>query len=573
MVSRKKLAVSIGVVAVAAVSLLAASWAGASSKASYPRTDSLITAGTQWGTIAGFNPYGGSYATGMVGLVNETLLRYDPLKDKYINWLAKSAKFTGKPGAVSKTFVIKVRPGIKWSSGQAFTAKDVVFNIFTLGKHKTASWNVLWQNLKSAKAKGDTVTIQFKTTPNYDQWFNLMYTLPMMNPTQYAGISDSTWTSFSPADPIGTGPYTLGSLDATTRIVWQKKATWWAAKAKISPSPAPQYIIDLCNDNNTTALSGLLTGILDLDNNYIPGINKYVTSGDMQTYFPGAPYNLPANTAWLTPNLKHPPLNDPKFRKALATSLDVSAVVNNDYHNLVTKANPTGLLKVWNKWIDTKLVKKYGFTYSTSQAKSMLAAAGYKTGSDGYVVNKDGSKINLKIAVPSGWSDWETAEGLIVNSAKAAGIHITIDVGDFNHYALQRNAGQFDLVIDNTYQISDNPFTYFNGLFHLPIIGTQTFANFSRYTNKAAWKLVLKLDKTPLGATKTRKSIMSALEKYELTDVPNIPMWYNGVWAQTQSKYWTNWPSSTSSRQYIPASWRGYLNMTAIDMYTHVKKA
>ena len=41
------------------------------------------------------NPYVGNYATGMVGLVNETLLRYDPLKDKYINWLAKSAKFTG----------------------------------------------------------------------------------------------------------------------------------------------------------------------------------------------------------------------------------------------------------------------------------------------------------------------------------------------------------------------------------------------------------------------------------------------------------------------------------------------
>ncbi|MGA9761435.1 MAG: ABC transporter substrate-binding protein [Gaiellaceae bacterium] len=509
----------------------------------------------------------------MVGLVNETLVRYDPLKDKYINWLAKSAKFTGKPGAVSKTFVIKVRPGIKWSNGQAFTAKDVAFNIFTLGKHATASWNVLWQNLKSAKAKGDTVTIQFKTTPNYDQWFNLMYTLPMMNPTQYAGITDSTWTSFSPTDPIGTGPYTLGSLDATTRIVWQKKATWWAAAQKVAPSPAPQYIIDLCNDNNTTALSGLLTGILDLDNNYIPGINKYVASGEMQTYFPGAPYNLAANTAWLTPNIKHPPLNDAKFRKALATSLDVSAIVNNDYHNLVTKASPTGLLKIWDKWIDKKLVTKYGFKFSTSQAKSMLAAAGYKTGSDGYVVNKDGSKINLKIAVPSGWSDWETAEGLIVNSAKAAGIHITIDVGDFNHYQLQRNAGQFDLVVDNTYQISDNPYTYFNGLFHLPIIGTQTFANFSRYTNKPAWNLVKKLDKTPLGATAARKTIMSQLEKYELTDVPNIPMWYNGVWAQTQSKYWTNWPSSTSNRNYIPASWRGYLNMTAIDMYTHVKKA
>ena len=107
MVSRRKLAVCIGVVAVAAVSLLAASWAGAQSKAaSYPREDTLITSGTQWGNIAGTNPYVGNYATGMVGLCNETLLRYDPLADKYINWLAKSASFTSaKVTAIDGYFV------------------------------------------------------------------------------------------------------------------------------------------------------------------------------------------------------------------------------------------------------------------------------------------------------------------------------------------------------------------------------------------------------------------------------------------------------------------------------------
>ena len=84
--------------AVAAVALAAtvSGGAGASYKAkSYPRGSTLITSGTQWGNIAGMNPYVGNYAAGMVGLVNETLLRYDPLKDTYINWLATSAKWTG----------------------------------------------------------------------------------------------------------------------------------------------------------------------------------------------------------------------------------------------------------------------------------------------------------------------------------------------------------------------------------------------------------------------------------------------------------------------------------------------
>ena len=566
MVSRRKLATSIGIVAVAVISLLAANLASAKSSA-LPRDETLITSGTQWGNIAGMNPYGGNYATGMVGLVNETLLRYDPLKDKYINWLASSAKFTSP-----KVFVVKVRDGIKWENGHALTGADVAFNV-NLGRFKTAFWNTLYKNISPASASGQTVTIKFKNTPNYAQWQNLMWNLPIVNPTQYAGITESTMTSFSPSDPIGTGPYKLESLDAPNQVAWVKKSSWWAAEKGVSPSPAPKYIIDLCNTANTNALSGLLTAIEDLNNNYIVGINKYVASGEMQTYFPGKPYDLAANTAWLTPNTTHKPLNDPKFRRALATSINVANIINNDYHNLVTKADATGLLKIWKKWINSSQVSSLGFSFNTAKAKTLLSGAGYKTGSDGYVVNKDGSKIELSIAVPSGWSDWETAETMIVNSAKAAGIHIAIKVGDFNAYQAARNNGTFDLVIDNTYQMSDNPYTFFNGLFHKPILTAQTFANFSRYDNEGAWVLTKKLDKTPLGATAKRKAIMKSLQKVTLTDLPNIPLWYNGVWAQTQNKYWKNWPSSTSTRKYIPAMWRGYLQMTGIDMFTHVKKA
>lgn len=559
---------SIGIVAVAAVSLLAASWAGAQSKVQYPRSKTLITSGTQWAPIAGMNPYDESYATGMVGLVNETLLRYDPLTDKYINWLAKSAEFTS-----AKVFVVKVRPGIKWSNGKKFTASDVAFN-FELGRFKTAPWSKLWSHIASIETRGNKVTFRFKGTPNYAQWQNLIWSLPMVNPRQYEGITEKTFTSFSPKNPIGTGPYTLASLDAETKVVWKKKAVWWAAKQNVSPSPAPTYIIDLRNTEITNALSGLLNQIEDLNNSYLPGVVAYVKNGLMQTYYPSAPYDLSGNTAWLTPNTTHKPLNDRAFRKALATSIDVANIVKNDYGNLVTKANATGLPKIWNKWVDQKQLKNLGFSYSTSKATSLLAAAGYKdVNNDGYVENKDGSTLDLKIAVPSPSSDWESARDMIVNDAKAAGIHLTVDIGDYNHYLLERDGGNFDLVIDDTYQISDNPSTYFNGLFYKPVLPNQTFANFSRYDNNIAWSLVKELDKTPLGNTSKRKSLMRKLEKIQLTDLPNIPLWYNGVWAQTQSSYWTNWPSSTSKRNYIPYMGPGYLQMTGIDMLTHIKPA
>jgi peptide/nickel transport system substrate-binding protein len=566
---RRLLGLLLGIAALA-LTLVGLAGAASGSGTSYPRAQSLITTGSEWPPIKGFNPYFGEYAIGTVGLCNETLLRYDPLKDRYINWLAKSAKFTG-----ARAYTVEVRPGIQWSNGQAFTGKDVAFN-FKLGRFPNAFWHDLYSSLKSIKVKGLTVTFTFKGTPDYAQWQHLIWNLPMVNPGQAQTIqSAATLESYGQQTPIGTGPYTLASLDPATRVVWQKKALWWAAQQKLAPSPKPAYVIDLAG----SCLWGWVecNSLEDIDNGYAPGINKYVESGEYQTYFPKAPYNLSANTLWLTPNTKHKPLGDKAFRRALATSIDVGSIVLNDYHNQVLPANATGLLPTWKKWVDQKQLKSLGFSYDTAKARSLLATAGYKdVNGDGYVENRDGSPINLKLAAPSGWSDWETAEGIIVNSAKAAGIHLTVansiyEPYDFNRYVLERNSGAFDLVIDNTPQIGDNPWSYFDFLFHLPVFGTQTSTNFSRYVNLKAWNLVKKLDKTPLNKTATRMSLMSRLEKIELTEVPNIPLWYEGVWATAQSKYWTSWPSSDSKRNFFPSMARGYMQMTGIDFITHLQ--
>jgi peptide/nickel transport system substrate-binding protein len=146
-------------------------------------------------------------------------------------------------------------------------------------------------------------------------------------------------------------------------------------------------------------------------------------------------------------------------------------------------------------------------------------------------------------------------------------------VKDFNTWQADRNTGKFDLVIDNHYQISDNPWSYWNGIYHLPILttgaGQQNF-NFERYNNLKAWSLVKKLDKTPLSQTATIKGINSQLQTILMQQLPVIPLWYNGQWAQFTSQHWTNWPNG-SSRPFTPIMWGGYLNMTGIDMITHLQ--
>jgi peptide/nickel transport system substrate-binding protein len=569
----------LSLVAVAAVSLLAANWAGAQGKATpLPRKQTLITTGTAWGAESNFNPFGGGWATGMVGLVNETLLRYDPLKDKYIPWLATKAGFQGKQ------YVIQLRKRVRFSNGKKLTPRMVVQDI-NLGKFKAAYWHVLWTKVKQMKVKGSTITVFFKGTPSYIQWQNLIWNLPIVYYPQFSGISETTFTSLGSTvgwAPIGTGPYTLdqAAYDPMTGVVWQERPakSWWAAAQKVEPSPAPMYIEDLV-PHRCWDLCPFTDGYEDLNNNYLPGIQNLVKKGQAQTYFKGSPYDLPANTAWLEVNTTKKALSDPQFRKALAEAVNTSKITGSgDYNGITTVANQTGLLKVWKKWINNSLVKKYGFKQSsTSAAKATLKAAGYKVGSNGFVNNKDGSKLKLNIEVPSGWSDWEAARSIIVSGERAAGIDVNVVTGSQGQVqTTDRNQGKFDLEVDNAYQLSDNPWTYFNGIFHLPIITSgsgQTFANFGRYGNAKAWAMVKKLDQTPPTNVKGRKAILSALEKIELTQIPIIPLWYNGIWSQTQSKYWKNWPSSTSKRNYIPTMWNGYLQMTGIDMITHLKRA
>jgi peptide/nickel transport system substrate-binding protein len=329
-------------------------------------------------------------------------------------------------------------------------------------------------------------------------------------------------------------------------------------------------VVDIKNGTNAAALSNLLAGNIDLFNNFAP---KSAIKGKFKTYYGKAPYHLGANTTWLFPNTTQKPLNDKQFRRARAFSINMNQILDKAYQGLVAKASPTGLLPIWNKWVDKSAVQKYGFTYNISKAKSILAAAGYKdTNGDGYVENKDGSSIDLKIICPNGWSDWMTAIQVISESARAAGIKVTPAYPEYATLVDDRGHARYDLLLNNDRQWSNTPWTYYQYLFQLPILDNQATVNYERYQNQTAWNLTQALDKIPSSNTKAIKATMSKLQTVFLQDLPAIPLWYNGMWSMMSTKYWTNWPSSKGP-QYTPTSWRNYMQMTGIDVLTHLKPA
>jgi peptide/nickel transport system substrate-binding protein len=548
--------------------------AGSQSPFALPRNQTLYTSGKQWAPYTSFNVLAPDYVTGAIGLLYETPFRYDPLADKFVPWLATSGKWLGK------NYVLTVRKGVTWNDGKALTGKDVKFT-FETQRLPGSQYSTMWRTgLKTITTKGNVVTFHFAGKPDYQEWDWDLYQIPIVPQHVWSGYSAKDIVSGNLGPPnkeVGTGPFMYSSgAGGSQTLVWTRRSGWWATKAFGLKMPM-KYIVDIHNTSNTASLQNFLQDKIDLSNNFFPGIDKYIGKGGVFTYYAKAPYMLPANTAWLIPNTTKAPLSDAKFRRALAMSINVNQIVAADYGHIVSAANPTGLLPTWNKWIDKKQAQKLGFSYSIAKAKALLAASGYKdTNGDGYVENKDGSKINLQLIVPNGWSDWMTAIQIIAASAKNAGIRITPAYPDYNALVDQRNGGSYDLVINNDKQIGNSPWAYYDYLFRLPVTSQQTVANFSRFTQAGAapWALTVKLDQTPSSNVKRLKAINSQIQKYILTYLPAIPLWYNGMWAQYNTSVWTNFPTSAGKGlQNTPSTWNGYLNMTGINALANLKPA
>lgn len=536
-------------------------------EATYARNETIYVSGSAWGPASTWNPFQpGSLAntTGTIGFVYEFLFAFDPQTGKLIPWLAESGDWTS-----DTTYGVTLRKGLTWSDGQPLTAADVKYT-FELGKQYAALWfSPLWNYLTEVKAIDDThLTFTF-TDPLYQEWANYLYNLPIVPQHLWQGRTEEEITTGANEKPVGSGAY-LYESNAEDRNIWVRNDQWWGIS--VFGTPAPKRIVDIRTSSNNVALGMVIKGELDLSNNFLPGVAELASKGYVKTYFANAPYMLSANTAVLFLNTTKKPMDDAKFRRALAFAIDVPSIVNVAYAQLVKAASPTGLLPSLSKFDDQAVLASLGYTFDTAKAKQMLADAGYKdVNNDGMVEAPDGSKIELQVTCPSGWTDWMAAIDIIAKSAQAAGINIQAATPDYGAWNTALMGGTFDMTLNNWAGLSNTPWNLYNLLFRHPIQDQMQSGNFGRYNNQTIFDLVDSLAKVKVTDEAGMKAACSKIQEVMLTEMPMIPLWYNGLWAQWSDSTWTNWPNETSANPTLPTTWSGYWQMGGLMTLINLK--
>jgi len=538
----------------------------------YERSETLYISGAAWGPPTDWNPFitwSKANTSGTVGLIYETLFFYDPLTDELIPWLAESGQWKG-----DRLFEVKLREGLTWQDGEPLTAADVVFT-FELGKKYPAIWfSPMWDYLESVVAVGDHyVEFSFGERPLYQEWESNLYNIAIVPKHLWEDRTEEEITSGANANPIGSGAY-LYETHSSDRNVYLRNEDWWGKKL-LGLEPAPKRIVDIRFASNNVALGALLKGEVDLSNNFLPGIANLAELGYVKTYLPEPPYMLAANTAVLFLNTTKPPMDDPAFRRALAFAINTGDIIKYAFAHLVQAANPTGLLPTLEKYVDQDVVARLGFGYNPDQAELTLAEAGYvDVDGDGFVEAPDGSKIRLEVTCPFGWTDWMEAIKVIANSAQAAGINVQAKTPDYGAWNTALTTGTFDMTLNNWAGLSNTPWTLYNLLFNHPIRDIMGSGNFGRYDNPELFDLVDQLAATPSTDEAGMKAICSQIQDIMLTDMPVIPLWYNGLWAQYNDTVWANFPSAApDTPHWLPCTWAGYWQMGGLMMLTELKPA
>ena len=466
-----------------------------------------------------FNPFLPNKRTATT-YVYEPLILANPLNGDLTPWLASAFD---QPDA--STIDMTIRQGATWSDGKAFTAADVIFTMDLLKKDTALDTKGAWSHLDSVERDGDHVIFHLKgdDTPAIS-----IIGATLIVP-QHLWKDVKNPTSYLDPDPVGTGPFTLGSFAPQRYSMDRNPRYWQAGKVKVAHLilPASNTQLDIVAKGYDWAYSY----ISDVDGTW------GAANPDNDHWFPAG------GVISLIPNLTKAPFDDVNVRQGISHALDRKAIAGTATEGYTDAATMTNLLLPNQKDdLDPSIPDGGAITQDTATALDYFQKAGYTQQGD-ELVNAQGQQLSFAITTANGYTDWLRAVQEVRKQLGAIGIKVTIRAPQPAGYQAAIGNGDFQVAMGGTG--GGDIFQGFNNLlssdYYQPV-GTSTSNNFERFKDSGVDQLLAQYQSTT--DADEQKQIGYELQNVVYDQAPVIGMYYGGLWGLYSTAKFTGWPDA-----------------------------
>ena len=530
----------------------------------YPRAETLYIGGFDWAPPSTFNPldYDPNFPIdGNVRLMYETLVTYNQITDKLEPMLADS--FTKTDSSIT----VHLDEKAKWNNGTPVTVDDVIFT-FHIDSILPTPRHGNWQYLSAVTADSkNNITFTFaRNNRNPLIILNAIAETSILPKAVFGPIIDGAKEgknyNFSKvvefkndSMPVVSGPYNLKAF-SPDKIVLERNDSYWGNANHGGKAPAPKYIIHSLYNGNNHFNSAMTKGHLDVSSIFLPQIwNKAKDS--IRAWSREEPYHLPGSITTLIINHQVAPFNDPAFRRALAHSVNFEKIKSRAISNYTPVIQAGFILPFGpeSRFFNKDDADKFGYSFNIEKAKEILTQAGYTWNAEGKLCDKDGKPVRpISIECPQGWTDWEDAIKVVVESFGEVGITAEENFVDYSVWDKNLRQCTFDLAMKTqTAELSAaTPWTRFDqvmGHVALKPVGEDAFSNQGRFSNDEANKLLSKIP--TISSEQELTNAYRELNKIFMETIPVLPVMYRPTqYYQFSTKHWTNFP--TEENPYAP---------------------
>ena len=391
--------------------------------------------------------------------------------------------------------------GVRWHDGQPFTSADVKFTYDTIRD----------PNAQPTIAKSDYASIAGIEAPDdLTVIFRLKYPDASLPSKLTTGIAprhllegqDLATAPFN-RQPVGTGPFRLESWQPDQQLTFVANSGYFGGRPRLD-----RIVWRIVPDSSALILQ-LLSGEVSAAAVSTPQDLRSVREEPTLAVYPvlGGPFQISFQ-------LQNPLFRDQRVRQALAYALDKEAMVEKLMGGAATIATSDILP---NSWAYNPDVNTY--PYDPSQARSLLAQAGWQPGADGVLV-RDGQPFRFELITDAG-DELRRQIALFVRQQWAeVGVQADVVFVERNTLIFDRLLkGQFEAALLQSSVRADPDLSR---RFHSRSI--EAGQNFLHYANPEVDDL---LDRGLAAQRRSeRQAIYFEVQRLMAEDLPQIPLFY-----------------------------------------------